>query len=123
MASCQKIKEYILNNTAINLFTNFDYFGMNDQLEELVQLLNDYNVTNNITLESLIKYYNIQDEDEKVKYIEDVLLPLVTGKAHFSYCKWILDKCVRYFSNNRMYKKAADFEMKYLLEFKKYYFN
>ena len=121
--SCQKIKECILNNTAINLFTNFDYFGMNDQLEELVQLLNDYNVTNNITLESLIKYYNIQDEDEKVKYIEDVLLPLVTGKAHFSYCKWILDKCVRYFSNNRMYKKAADFEMKYLLEFKKYYFN
>lgn len=116
-------KLVVLNNNGISLFTNFEYYGMKVQLTELVELLNRFNVSNNSTLESLIKYYNIQDEGEKVKYIEEVFLPLVTGKAHFTYCLSCLDMCVRYFKENRMYKKAIDFETKYLEEFKKYYFN
>ncbi len=121
--NCQNIKEYILNNTSINLFTNFEYYNMNEQLKELVEMIETNNVSNNAILETLVKYYYIQNEEDKVKYIEDTFLPLVTGKAHFTYCLSCLDMCVRYFRENRMYKKAVDFETKYLEEFKKYYFN
>lgn len=121
--SDKKVVAAILNNNAISLFSNFEYFQMNEQLNELIDILETYNVNNNVLLENLINYYYINNEDEKIKYIEDVFLPLITGKAHFTYCKWVLDKCVRYYKQKRKYKKAVNFETKYLQEFKKYYFN
>lgn len=114
---------YALNNSSINLFTNFDYYGLEHQLKELISILEKYNVSNNTSLTHLVEYYYISNEDMKIEYIEKVFLPTITGKAHFSYCKWILDTCIRYFKRKRMYKKAVDFETKYLEEFKKYYFN
>lgn len=113
----------MLNSHAISLFTNFEYFQMHEQLRELVELFDNFDCSKNENVIQLVTYYKLNDEKEKIEYIESVFLPLVTGKAHFTYCKWILDKCVTYFSNKRMYKKAMDFEAKYLSEFKKYYFN
>lgn len=118
-----KVVSVLLINNAISLFTNFEYYQMLDELSELVKMLEKFVSIDNEVLNNLIEYYYINNVDDQVEYIENKMLNLLTGKAHFSYCKWMLDTCVRYYKQKRLYKKAVNFETKYLLEFKKYYFN
>ena len=62
-------------------------------------------------------------EEEKIEFIEKELLSSLLGKAHFSYCKWLLDTCIRSLKRKRMYKKAVVFETEFMEEFKRYYFS
>ena len=117
-----KIKEVILSNNAISLFSNFDYYNLDKQLKELVILFKN-NINQNHILNHIIEYYSINEIEDKIDFIQSTFLPLITGKAHFTYCKWILDKCIIYFNDRRMYKKVIDLETKYIELFRKYYFN
>ena len=114
--------KYSINNTTIGLLTNFEYFNMANELNELISLLKLHNTYDNKTVNKLVEYHALYDFDFKVNFIEKELLPSLLGKAHFSYCKWLLDTCVRYFKEKRMYKKDIDFETEYLELFRKYYF-
>ena len=118
-----KLLQFVLKNNSLSLFTNFDYFDMQTQLDELIELFKKYEISDNKVISYLIEYYEIKNMDDKIKFIENTFLSLITGKAHFTYCKWMLDRCVNYFYNKRMYKKSIDLEAKYLELFKQYYFN
>lgn len=113
----------VLVNNIISLFTNFEYYNLSFQLNELINIIIEYQISTHPSIIHLFEYFNILDECEKIKYVETTLLPDLTGKAHFTYCKWMLDKCVNYYYARRMYKKAIELESKYLELFKKYYFN
>ena len=116
------LKKYFINNTGICLLTNFEYFELTTQLDELIDMLNSYGPYDNIAINNLLKYHSINDVDEKIEFIETELLSSLLGKAYFSYCKWLLDTCVRHFKKKRMYKKAITFETVFMEEFRKYYF-
>lgn len=112
----------ILNNSSVNLLSNFEYYGMNKELDELIEMLEFYKVRGNHVIDKLVEYYKINNTDERIAFIEKYLLPTLVGKVHFTYCKWMLDMCIIYFRKNRKYKKATLFETEYLKQFKEYYF-
>lgn len=117
-----ELRRCFISNTSICLLTNFEYFELTTQLDELIDILNSYGPYDNITINNLLKYHSITDVDEKIEFIETELLSSLLGKAYFSYCKWLLDTCVNYYLDNRMYKKASNFETAFMEEFRKYYF-
>lgn len=117
-----EIIKFILNNSTIGILTNFEYYGLQEELEELIFIMNKYKPYDNMTVNNLLEYHLIEDVNEKIEFIEKELLSSLLGKAHFSYCKWLLDTCVNYYLDNRMYKKASNFETVFMEEFRKYYF-
>ena len=112
----------VLNNSSVNLLTNFEYYSMNKELDELIEMLEFYEVRGNHVIDKLVEYYKINNNNERIAFIEKYLLPTLVGKVHFTYCKWMLDMCIIYFRENRKYKKATLFETEYLKQFKEYYF-
>lgn len=118
----KNIRKVILNNISISLITNFEYYGLSNCLNQLIYLIEENKPLNNVAVMNLVEYNRIVSEEEKIIFIEKTLLPSIIGKTHFSYCKWILDTCIIYFTEKRMYKKAVEFETYYLKEFKEYYF-
>lgn len=120
--SSKKIAELIINNCIIGLVTNLEYYGLNTELNNILSIIGNINSINHSIVKKVITYNSIDIVDDKITYIESELLPSLLGKANFTYCKWLLDTCVRYYTEKRMYKKAVEFETDYLKEFKKYYF-
>lgn len=112
----------ILNNVSVGLITTFDYYKKYEEIHSLIDLIKKYSCYDNIAVKKLVEYYDLKDMDEIVNYAVDELLPCIIGKAHFAYCRWLIDKCVLYYRNNRMYKKAVDVEIKYVKAFQEYYY-
>ena len=112
----------ILNHISVGLITTFDYYKKYDEINVLRDLIKKYQCFENIVVKKLYEYYELRSMDEIVEYATSELLPNIVGKAHFAYCRWLIDKCVLYYRNNRMYKKAADIEIEYVKVFQKYYY-
>ena len=116
------IMKRFINNNSISILSNFDYYQMHEELNEFLLLLDKYKPIEHGALNNLVTYLTMDSEEEKIEFIEKELLSSLLGKAHFSYCKWLLDTCVNYYLDNRMYKKASNFETAFMEEFRKYYF-
>lgn len=119
----QLIKYYLNNTVVVCLLTNFEYYNLNDQLIELINIITPHRPFSNTTINNLLEYHSFNDDELKITFVEKTLLSSLIGKAHFTYCKWLLDTCVRHFKRKRMYKKAIEFETVFMEEFREYYFN
>lgn len=112
----------ILNNVSVGLLTTFDYYKKSESINALLSIIKKCGISENIEVLKLVEYFELKDMEEIVEYAVEELLPNIVGKAHFAYCRWLIDKCVLYYRNNRMYKKAVDVEIEYVKVFKEYYY-
>lgn len=112
----------ILNNVSIGLITTFDYYKKYDKIKIMIDIIKNSGCKENVAVNKLVEYFELKDMDDIVSYAVNELLPCIVGKAHFAYCRWLIDKCVLYYRNNRMYKKAMDIEIEYVKVFQEYYY-
>ena len=112
----------VLNHITVGLITTFDYYKKYDKIKIMIDIIKNSGCKENVAVTKLVEYFELKDMDDIVSYAVNELLPCIVGKAHFAYCRWLIDKCVLYYRNNRMYKKAMDIEIKYVKVFQEYYY-
>ena len=112
-------KSYIFNNNdafaTTGMFstwiTGMDYFDMENEITEITQYIkqNVPEYEKNSLLNAIIGYYEIEDVNKKIDYLENQFLPIIHSKEPHGWDKFAYSKLIKYYTVKGKYKKAAQY--------------
>lgn len=75
------------------------------------------------TLKHFVHFVEIFDEDEKMQYLEDYLLPSSMETCTINFYRFAIEELIQYYERQRKYKKAYEYKKQYLDKLKEFHAN
>jgi hypothetical protein len=112
-------KEFIFNNNdafaTTGMFstwiTGMDYFEMDKEIIQIISHIkkNVPSYDKNLLLNAIISYYEIEDVNLKIDYLENQFLPIIHSREPHGWDKFVYSKLIKYYTIKGKYKKASQY--------------